>query len=73
MEFLLIFKKIGDILAPIIAQMGLMLLTERVVRRVAVLTIRWIEGKTPNQNVKEALEIIAKAWEVPELIYKKDS
>ncbi len=72
MQFLAIFKVIGNILAPIIAQMGLMLLTERVVRRVAVITIRWIETRTPNPNVKAGLEVIAHAWEVPELIYKKD-
>lgn len=69
--FLIVFRTIGNILAPIVAQMGWMLLSERVVRRVAVISVRWLESKTPNQSVKDALEVIAKAWDVPELAYKK--
>ena len=59
-------------IAPMIAQMGMLLMTERVVRRVAVLTLRWLEAKAPNQQLADAIDIIADALEVPDLSYKVD-
>ncbi len=66
-----IFLMLGNIVAPIIAQMGLRLLTERVVRRVAVVTLRSFEDRVSNPRFKEAIDIIADALEVPEAISKK--
>jgi hypothetical protein len=57
----------GSALAGIVAQMGLMLLTERVVRRVSVVTLRKLqagaeESKYP--KLAEAIDVIADAWEL---------
>jgi hypothetical protein len=50
-------------LAPVIAKLGLALLSEAVVRRVALITIRALEARCPNQYVKELLDTIGDAWE----------
>lgn len=55
---------IVGILSAIVAKMGMMLLTQSVVQRVAVISIRALEAKVPNQSIKDALEIIAKEWEI---------
>lgn len=65
-----IFQVLGNVIAPMVAQMGMLLLTERVVRRVTVLTLRWLEAKAPNDSLAEAIDIIADALEVPDLSYK---
>ncbi len=57
-----------NILGPIIAQMGLMLLSERVVRRVTVLTLRALEGslKKSYPHISDVIDVVADALEVPE-------
>ena len=65
MPFLMtLLELLGNAIAPTLASMGMMLLTERVLRRMSVITVRWLEGKAPNQSVKDALETIAQAWDL---------
>lgn len=52
-------------LGPIIAQMGLLLLRERVVRKVTVITLRYLESKTTNKLTKELVDAVADALEPP--------
>lgn len=55
------------ILAPIVAQMGLLLLSERVVRRVVVITLRALESgmKSKYPHISDVIDVIADALEVP--------
>lgn len=72
MPFLLgILGSAGNILAPIVAQMGLKLLSERVVRRVAVLTLRHFADQPGNSLTHQYLGVVADALEVPAEVYKK--
>jgi hypothetical protein len=52
-------------LGPIIAQMGLLLLRERVVRKVTVITLRYLESKTSNKLTKDLVDAVADALEPP--------
>lgn len=58
------------VLGKIIAQMGLMLLSERVVRSVTVSTLRALERKLSNQLSKEIVDAVADALEVPPPVQK---
>ncbi len=57
----------GKTIAGIVAQMGLMLLTERVVRRVTVVTLREIERRADNPNLKELIDAVADALEIKDV------
>lgn len=59
-----------NILGPIIAQMGLMLLSERVVRRVTVATLRALEKRVSNELTKDIVDTVADALEVPPPVSK---
>jgi hypothetical protein len=55
------------ILGSLIAQLGYMLLSERVVRRVAVVTLRKLEKSAEENNmptIKGYVDAIADAWEI---------
>jgi len=54
-----------SVIAPIFAQMGLMLLSERVIRRVTVVTLRALEKKATNELTKDIVDTVADALEVP--------
>lgn len=56
---------IVNTLGPIIAQMGLLLLRERVVRKVTVITLRYLESKTTNKLTKDLVDAVADALEPP--------
>ena len=64
--------QVGMILAQIVATMGLKLLSERVVRRVTVITLRALEAKTKEKHPKlsETIDVIADALEVPAEVSK---
>lgn len=58
---------IGALLASIVAKMGMTLLTEAVVKRVAVATLRALEDKARkngHKSIGDAVDAIADAWEV---------
>lgn len=58
---------IGEILAGIVAKMGMMLLTETVIKKVAIITLRALENKAKSAGSKslaDSIEVIAQAWEV---------
>lgn len=58
------------VLGKIIAQMGLMLLSERVVRTVTVATLRALERNVSNQLTKDVVDAVADALEVPKAVGK---
>lgn len=66
----MILSAISTVWLPVAIELLKRLNTERNVRRGVVLILRWLEEKATNQKVKEAIDIIADAWEVPELSYK---
>lgn len=59
-----------NIVGPIVAQMGMMLLSERVIRRVTVVTLRALERKTTNQLTKDIVDTVADALDVPPPVKK---
>ena len=59
-----------SVIAPIFAQMGLMLLSERVIRRVTVITLRALEKKATNELTKDIVDTVADALEVPPPVKK---
>lgn len=65
-----ILTAISTVWLPVALELLKRLNTERNVRRGAVLLLRWLEEKATNPRVKEAIDILADAWEVPQLSYK---
>lgn len=59
-----------NVIAPIFAQMGLMLLSERVIRRVTVITLRALEASVSNKLTKDIVDTVADALEVTEPVKK---
>lgn len=59
----------GNALSGIVASMGLMLMTERVVRRVSVITLRKLQAAAQEKHPKlaEAIDVVADAWELKDL------
>lgn len=54
-----------NVLGPIFASMGLMLLRERFVRKITVVTLRYFEAKTTNKLTKDLVDAVADALEPP--------
>jgi hypothetical protein len=67
-----ILQACGSVIAPIIATMGVKLMTERVVRNVTVLTLRYFEErlKAKHPTLSAAVDIVADALEVPKEVSK---
>lgn len=65
-----ILESIGSTLAPIIAGMGLKLVSERVIRRVTVITLRYFADGTKSKVTHDLLETVAQALDVPSNVYK---
>lgn len=53
------------VLGKIIAQMGLLLLSERVVRKITVVTLKALAEKTTNKLTHDVVNTVAEALEVP--------
>ena len=72
MPFFLIsmLQTAGATLAPIIAAMGLRLVSERVIRRVTVITLRYFADSTKSKMTHDLLETVAQALDVPAEVYK---
>lgn len=68
----IIASSLSAVWLPVALELLKRLNTERNVRRGAVLILRWLEQKATNPKVKEAIDIIADAWEVPQLCYKAE-
>lgn len=54
-----------NVLAPIVAQMGLALLRERVVRSVTIVTLEALKDRASNQHVKDYIQVLIEAWKLP--------
>lgn len=67
-----ILQAIGSVIAPIVATMGLKLMSERVVRNITVITLRYFEEKLKEKHptLSAAVDVIADALEVPKEISK---
>lgn len=72
MPILAILVGIGNILAPIIAGMGYRLLSERVVRRVTVITLRKLAESSKNKFTHDMIATVADALDVPPTVYKAE-
>lgn len=59
-----------SVLAPIIAQMGYILLSERVIRRVTVITLRYLADSSKNKFTHDMLGEVAQALDVPPAVYE---
>jgi len=53
------------VLGKIIAQMGLLLLSERVVRKITVVTLKALAEKTTNKLTHDIVATVSEALEVP--------
>ena len=54
-----------NVLGPIVAQMGLLLLRERVIRKVTVITLKALADMTSNKLTHELVDTVAEALEPP--------
>lgn len=57
----IILTTIINILAPIVANMGLLLLRERVIRQVVVVTLKKLQPKDTNSLTADVLKIVEEA------------